>query len=202
MHIFEFEKEYNLSELNQTLKKLSVRFDWIITQQEDDFSGKAQKAENFDIDASVFLLNVLKMIRSEQDFVFYNNPKDADEAVTLISQDLTPDISGEKQRIDLNLGKIPYEIQTLIFAVSLHNGRDKRQDLSMIENISLSLFDADGDVCVGTYHISNFDKDSHGVLCLELNRLGPEWTIRPIKKCAENGLAEIAQSFDVNIRNA
>src|SRR5690242_15717021 len=71
----------------------------------------------FDLDASVFLLSESGKVRSDADFVFYNNKNGANGAVVHQGDNQTGEGSGDDEVVVVTLDQVPAEIQKLSFAV-------------------------------------------------------------------------------------
>lgn len=80
----------------------------------------------FDLDASVFLLNEGGRVRSDADFVFYNNKNGANGAVVHQGDNLTGEGSGDDEVVVVGLDQLPADIQKLSFAVTIHEAEGRR----------------------------------------------------------------------------
>src|SRR6478735_11730039 len=65
----------------------------------------------FDLDASVFLLNEGGRVRSDADFIFYNNKNGANGAVVHQGDNLTGEGSGDDEVVVVGLDQLPADIQ-------------------------------------------------------------------------------------------
>jgi tellurium resistance protein TerD len=83
------------------LKEIFVGLGW----RTRDTSG-----QDFDLDASAFLVTDRNKVRDDNDFVFYHNLTSTDGSVEHTGDNLTGGEGGDDEVIKINLDKIPSEI--------------------------------------------------------------------------------------------
>lgn len=100
--------------------------------------------EDFDLDASAFMLGANQKIPQDEYFVFYNNLKSPDGAVTSSGDDRTGGNSaeGDDETLSLDLGKVNPFIQDIIFTVTIHKAEERRQNFGQVRNAYIRIYDA------------------------------------------------------------
>lgn len=100
--------------------------------------------EDFDLDASAFMLGANQKIPQDEYFVFYNNLKSPDGAVTSSGDDRTGGNSaeGDDETLSLDLGKVNPSIQDIIFTVTIHKAEERRQNFGQVRNAYIRIYDA------------------------------------------------------------
>lgn len=153
----------------------------------------------FDLDASVFLLSDAGRVRSDADFVFYNNKNGAGGSVVHQGDNLTGEGSGDDEVVAVTLDQVPAEIQRLSFAVTIHEADGRRQNFGMVSNAFIRVANAEGGTEIARYDLSEDASTETAMVFGELYRHGAEWKFKAIGQGFAGGLGPLAQSFGVNI---
>jgi tellurium resistance protein TerD len=71
-------------------------------------------------------------VRSDADFIFYNNLKSADGSVTHSGDNRTGDGEGDDETVTIDLTKVPADVDRVVLAVTIHEGETRRQNFGMV----------------------------------------------------------------------
>ncbi|MDR6113184.1 MULTISPECIES: TerD family protein [unclassified Sphingomonas] len=153
----------------------------------------------FDLDASVFLLNEGGRVRSDADFIFYNNKNGANGAVVHQGDNLTGEGSGDDEVVVVGLDQLPADIQKLSFAVTIHEAEGRRQNFGMVSNAYIRVVNADGGTEIARYDLSEDASTETAMIFGDLYRHNGEWKFKAIGQGFAGGLGPLAQSLGVNI---
>jgi len=153
----------------------------------------------FDLDTSVFLLGDSGKVRSDADFVFYNNKNGGNGSVIHQGDNLTGEGSGDDEVVAVTLDQLPADVQKLSFAVTIHEADGRRQNFGMVSNAFIRVLNADGGVEIARYDLSEDASTETAMIFGELYRHSGEWKFKAIGQGFNGGLAPLAQSFGVNI---
>jgi len=153
----------------------------------------------FDLDASVFLLNEGGRVRSDADFIFYNNKNGANGAVVHQGDNLTGEGSGDDEVVVVGLDQLPADIQKLSFAVTIHEADGRRQNFGMVSNAYIRVVNADGGTEIARYDLSEDASTETAMIFGDLYRHNGEWKFKAIGQGFAGGLGPLAQSLGVNI---
>ena len=153
----------------------------------------------FDLDASVFLLNEAGQVRSDADFVFYNNKLGANGAVEHQGDNLTGEGSGDDETVRVNLDTLPADIAKISFAVTIHEAEARRQNFGMVSNAFIRVLNADGGTEIARYDLSEDASTETAMIFGDLYRHGGEWKFKAIGQGFAGGLGPLARSFGVNV---
>lgn len=154
---------------------------------------------DFDLDASVFLLNDAGKVRSDADFVFYNNKIGANGSVVHQGDNLTGQGDGDDEVVAVTLDQVPAEILRLSFAVTIHDADARRQNFGMISNAFIRVLNADGGTEIARYDLSEDASTETAMIFGDLYRHNGEWKFKAIGQGFAGGLGPLASSFGVNI---
>lgn len=153
----------------------------------------------FDLDASVFLLGDTGKVRSDADFVFYNNKNGGNGSVIHQGDNLTGEGSGDDEVVAVSLDQIPAEIQKLSFAVTIHDADARRQNFGMISNAFIRVLNEAGGTEIARYDLSEDASTETAMIFGELYRHNGEWKFKAIGQGFAGGLGPLASSFGVNV---
>lgn len=153
----------------------------------------------FDLDASVFLLNESGRVRSDADFIFYNNKNGANGAVVHQGDNLTGEGSGDDEVVVVGLDQLPADIQKLSFAVTIHEAEGRRQNFGMVSNAYIRVLNAEGGTEIARYDLSEDASTETAMIFGDLYRHNGEWKFKAIGQGFAGGLGPLAQSLGVNI---
>lgn len=153
----------------------------------------------FDLDASVFLLADTGKVRSDADFVFFNNLKAADGAVEHHGDNLTGQGEGDDEVVSVHLSRIPAEVTKISFAVTIHEPEVRNQNFGMVSNAFIRVVNADGGTELARYDLSEDASTETAMVFGELYRHGAEWKFRAVGQGFNGGLGPLARSYGVNV---
>jgi hypothetical protein len=91
----------NLSKEAPGLTSLKVALGWDV---------RATDGAAFDLDGAVFLLNSSGKVRSDSDFIFYNNLKSADGSIVHSGDNTTGAGEGDDEFVTIDLTKVPADV--------------------------------------------------------------------------------------------
>lgn len=160
---------------------------------------RATDGSGFDLDASVFIVNETGKVRSDSDFVFYNNKAGADGAVTHQGDNTTGEGDGDDEVVVVNLDKLPADVAKMNFCVTIHDADARKQSFGMVTNAYIRVVNATGGAEIARYDLSEDASTETAMIFGELYRHGGEWKFKAIGQGFAGGLAPLAKSFGVNM---
>ena len=155
--------------------------------------------QGFDLDASVFLLTDAGRVRSDADFVFYNNRTGANGAVEHKGDNLTGEGAGDDEVVAVALDRLAADVTKLSFAVTIHEADARRQNFGMVSNAFIRVVNAAGGAEIARYDLSEDASTETSMIFGELYRHGGDWKFKAIGQGFTGGLGPLASSFGVNV---
>ncbi|WP_054247742.1 TerD family protein [Rhodococcus opacus] len=143
-----------------------------------------------EIDASALLLNSGGKVRSDDDFVFYNQPESTDGSIRFLGTSGTEE--GAQARIAIDLSTVPEDVHTVALVGSVAEGR-----FGDLGKLALRVVDGAG-YTLAEYVTADATTESAFVFG-EVYRRNAEWKIRAVGQGWESGLAGLATDFGVDI---
>ncbi|MCS5724156.1 TerD family protein [Herbiconiux sp. CPCC 203407] len=154
--------------------------------------------EQFDLDASAILVAENGKIRSEADFIFYNQMQTPDGSVVHQGDNRTGVGDGDDERILIDLRLVEPDVQRIVIAVSIHDADARRQNFGQVRDAYCRVLDQDEQEIV-RYDLTEDASRETAMLFAEIYRNGAEWKFRAVGQGYANGLAGIATDFGVPI---
>ncbi len=143
-----------------------------------------------DLDASALLLDDTHRVRSDEDFVFYNQPESADASVRYLGRSSTDE--GKQERLSVLLSIIPEDVTKIVVA-----GSSTEHSLGELGKLALQVRDQSGSV-LGEFVNSDIDTE-RALVFGEIYRRDGAWKLRAVGQGWESGLAGLAQDFGVEV---
>ena len=160
---------------------------------------RATDGESFDLDASCFLLNGEGKVRSDADFIFYNNKTSACGSVQHLGDNLTGEGDGDDEKVVVKLAALPADVTKLSFAVTIHEAEQRRQNFGMVSNAFIRVVNEMDGKEIARYDLSEDASTNTSLIFGELYRHNEEWKFRAVGQGFDGGLGALARNFGVNI---
>ena len=180
----------NLSKEAPGMKKMLVGLGW---------SLRATDGDAFDLDGSAFLLGAGDKVRSDADFVFYNQNKSSDGSVVHSGDNRTGEGEGDDESITVELDKVPADVEKIAVCVTIHDGEAKRQNFGMVANAYVRCVDATTNAEVARYDLSEDASVETAMIFGEIYRHNGEWKFKAVGQGFQGGLGPMAKNFGVNV---
>lgn len=180
----------SLSKEAPGLKNLLVGLGW---------DPRATDGKEFDLDGSAFLLNASGKVRSDADFIFYNNLKSADGSVVHSGDNRSGQGDGDDETVKINLASVPADVDKLSFCVTIHEGQQRNQNFGMVGKAFIRCVDADTNKEIARYDLSEDGSTETAMIFGEVYRHGAEWKFKAIGQGFAGGLGPLATSFGINV---
>ncbi len=179
----------NLSKEAPNLKKIIVGLGW---------DPRSTDGATFDLDGSAFLLKSDGKVRGDSDFIFYNNLKSTDGSVVHTGDNTTGEGDGDDERIEIDLSRVPADIDRVSITVTIHDADARRQNFGMVSKAFIRCLNAEGEKEIARYDLSEDSSTEPAMIFGEIYRYNGEWKFKAIGQGFNGGLGPLARSFGVN----
>ncbi len=180
----------NLSKEAPGLKKIVLGLGW---------DPRATDGAEFDLDGSAFLLKTDGKVRSDSDFIFYNNLKSNCGAVMHNGDNRSGAGDGDDESITVDLEKVPGDIDKITVSVTIHDAESRRQNFGMVSKAYIRCLNAEGEKELARYDLSEDGSTETAMIFGEIYRAGAEWKFKAIGQGFKGGLGPLARSFGINV---
>ena len=159
------------------------------------WDARSTDGQDFDLDASAFLLKADGKVRADSDFIFYNQLKSTDGSVEHTGDNRTGEGDGDDEAIKIDLSKVPAEIDKIAITVTIHEADARRQNFGQVRNAFIRLVNQDNNNEVVRYDLAEDASTETAMIFAELYRNGVEWKFRAVGQGFNGGLKPLAESF-------
>ncbi|WP_030258355.1 TerD family protein [Streptomyces pyridomyceticus] len=152
-----------------------------------------------DVDASALLLGANGKVRSDADFVFYNQPRHPSGLVRHLPKQQTSGGAEIIDTVEVELGKLPAEVDRVVLAGSSEGG-----SFRAVPGLRLLLFDAaagESAPALAEFAISDAENVT-AMVAGELYRRAGSWKFRAIGQGYTSGLIGLATDFGITVDDA
>ena len=179
----------NLSKEAPSLKKLIVGLGW---------DPRATDGAAFDLDGSAFLLKGDGKVRSDADFIFYNNLKSADGSIVHLGDNTTGQGDGDDEQLSIDLSVVPADVERVVVAVTIHDAEARRQNFGQVGKAYIRVLNADGNKEIARFDLSEDGSTETAMIFGEVYRAGAEWKFKAVGQGFAGGLGPLARSYGIN----
>lgn len=172
------------------LKNIHVGLGW---------DSRVTDGQEFDLDASVFLVGANGRVKSDDAFVFYNNLTSPDGSVEHTGDNRTGDGEGDDEVLNVYLEKVSPDVAKIIFTVTIHDADSRRQNFGQINNAFIRLVNKDTGIEVVRFDLGEDYSTETAMVFGEIYRQDGGWKFNAIGQGYSGGLAAMARQYGVNV---
>lgn len=180
----------SLSKEEPGLSKILIGLGW---------DTRSTDGADFDLDASAFLLAAGDRVRSDADFIFYNQLRSADGSVEHTGDNLTGEGDGDDEALKVNLAAVPADVQKISVAATIHEADSRRQNFGMMSNAFIRIVNDMTGREIARYDLTEDASIETAMVFGEVYRHNGEWKFRAVGQGFQGGLAAMARNFGVNV---
>ncbi|MEV0885882.1 TerD family protein [Streptomyces microflavus] len=147
-----------------------------------------------DVDASALLLGALGRVRSDEDFVFYNQPRHPSGLVRRLPKRSVAE--GLTDTIEADLGALDASVDQVVIAASSDGDA-----FQQVPDLRILLFDAAlayGEP-LAVFDVRPETGEETAIICGELYRRGEGWKFRAVGQGYPTGLIGLATAFGISV---
>ena len=181
-------KKGEVINLGKGLSKLYVGLGWTI------------ESEQYDLDASAFVLAANDRVVRDEDFIFYGN-KAHDSGAVIVGPDNRGGGSGrdDDESIDVDLTKVPAYVGKIAFVVTIHEAERRGQNFGQIRSAFIRVVDMVNEREILRYDLREKFSAETAVIAGELRRdSGNSWRFEAKGEGIEGGLVAVCRKYGVN----
>ena len=180
----------SLSKTDPTLTKVLVGLGW---------DPRATDGAEFDLDASAFLLGTNGKVRSDADFIFYNQLRSPDGSVEHTGDNRSGVGDGDDEAIKVDLSRIPADVDKITFTVTIHDADVRRQNFGQVSNSFIRIVNEVSGSEIVRYDLAEDSSTETAMIFAELYRHNGEWKFRAVGQGFAGGLKALANNYGLNI---
>ncbi|WP_455011329.1 TerD family protein [Haemophilus parahaemolyticus] len=180
----------SLSKSAPGLTKLVIGLGW---------DTRSTDGSEFDLDGSAFLLTSNGKVRSDSDFIFYNNLAAADGSVEHTGDNRTGEGDGDDESLIVHLDKLPASIDKIAVTVTIHEAESRKQNFGQVSNAFIRCVNSDNNQEIARFDLTEDASTETAMIFGEIYRHNGEWKFRAVGQGFAGGLAALARNYGINI---
>ncbi|MFJ4142092.1 TerD family protein [Pseudomonas sp. NPDC089734] len=179
----------SLSKTDPTLTNVLIGLGW---------DPRATDGQEFDLDASAFLLGANGKVRSEADFIFYNQLKSADGSVEHAGDNRTGAGDGDDEVVKVDLTRVPADVEKIVFVVTIHEADSRKQNFGQVGGSFIRVVNEKSSTEIVRYDLAEDASTETAMIFAELYRNNGEWKFRAVGQGYAGGLKAVANAHGMN----
>jgi len=180
----------SLTKTDPTLKNIIIGLGW---------DARPTDGADFDLDASAFMVKEDGKVRSDSDFIFYNQTKSTCGSVEHTGDNRTGAGDGDDESLVVILDKVPADIQRVVFTVTIHDAETRKQNFGQVSNAFIRVVNKDSGNEVARFDLSEDASIETAMVFGEIYKHGGEWKFKAVGQGYSGGLAALARQYGINI---
>lgn len=180
----------SLSKNAPNLTKLVIGLGWDV---------RATDGAEFDLDGSAFILDATGKVRSDADFIFYNNLKSIDGSVEHTGDNRTGAGDGDDESIIVHLDKLPTTVEKIAITVTIHEAESRKQSFGQVIGAFVRCVNGANNNEIARFDLSEDASTETAMIFGEIYRHNGEWKFRAVGQGFAGGLAALARNYGINI---
>lgn len=160
---------------------------------------RTTSGEAFDLDASALLVGADGKVRSQDDFIFYNQLRAKDGSVVHLGDNRSGVGDGDDEQILIDLSLIAVDVDRVVVVVSIDQADSRGQNFGQIRSAYCRVLNQDTDREVVRYDLSEDAAPETSMIFAEIYRNGAEWKFRAVGQGYATGLHGIATDFGISL---
>jgi len=184
-------QEVILTDIDPSLKRVMVGLGWDAPEKTGN--------DRVDLDASAFLLSHHGKARQDTDFIFYNNLEAENGNIKHLGDNTTGEGDGDDEKIEINLGGLDFDIDKIVFSVTIHNSKEREQNFGLVSNAYMRIVNLDSNEELARFDLTEDAANEDAFIFGELIRDLTGWKFKAIGEGSTGGLFKIAQGYNINV---
>ena len=180
----------SLSKTDPSLKNVLVGLGW---------DARPTDGADFDLDASAFMVKDDGKVRSDSDFIFYNQMKSTCGSIEHTGDNRTGAGDGDDEAIIVLLDKIPTDVQRVVFCVTIHEADLRKQNFGQVSHAFVRVVNKDSNNEVARYDLSEDASIETAMIFGEIYRHSGEWKFKAVGQGYAGGLAALAKQYGIDV---
>lgn len=184
-------QKVDLTKDNPNLTKILVGLGWDV--------NTFDSGSTFDLDASVFMVGSNGKCTTENEFIFYGNLTHSSESVKHMGDNRTGEGDGDDEQIEIDLTKIPANIDRIAFTVTIYEADERRQNFGQVNNSYIHIQDMITGTDLIRYDLGEDFSIETAIVVGELYRHNGQWKFNAIGSGFQGGLAALCGHYGIEV---
>lgn len=180
----------SLSRAAPSLKKILVGLGW---------EARVTTGDDYDLDVSAFLLSEIGKVKSDDDFIFYNQLKSQCGSVEHNGDNRTGAGDGDDETMTVNLEKVPGTVKRIVFCVTIDDAERRRQNFGQVSDSFMRIVNLESDTEIARFDLTEDYSTETAMIFGEIYRHNDEWKFKAVGQGFAGGLESMCKQFGVTV---
>lgn len=179
----------NLEKEAPGLKKLHLGLGWDLRKTD---------GADFDLDASVLMLDEADKAIGSEGFVFYNAKQSGCGSVVHQGDNLTGEGDGDDEVITVNLETLQANVNKLLVAVTIHEADSRNQNFGLVDNAFIRIANQDTGEDIARYDLTEDYSSETSLIFAEIYKKDDQWRAVAKGDGFAGGLSAFLSTYGLN----
>lgn len=180
----------SLSRTDPTLTKILIGLGW---------DARSTTGDDFDLDASLFMVGTDGRVPSDNHFIFYNQLLSPCRSVEHTGDNRTGAGDGDDEALKVDLSAVPENITRLVVAVTIHDADARRQNFGQVGGAFMRIVNQENDAEIARFDLSEDYSTETAMVFGEVYRHNGEWKFKAVGQGYTGGLFALCSHHGVNV---
>ena len=182
-------QKVDLTKGNPSLKNIMVGLGWDV--------NAFDSGSDFDLDAAAFMCGANGKCPTEKEF--YGNLVHPSEGVKHMGDNRTGEGEGDDEQIEIDLTKIPANIERIAFTATIYDADVRRQNFGQVSNAYIRIVDEATNQELIRYDLGEDFSIETAVVVGELYKHNGDWKFNAIGSGFQGGLAALCGHYGIEV---
>lgn len=180
----------SLSQNVDNLNRILIGLGW---------EARSTDGQDFDLDASAFMLADNGKVRSENDFIFYSQLKSTCGSIEHTGDNRTGAGDGDDEAIIIELEKVPAQISKIVITVTIYDYDGRKQNFGQVSDAFVRIVDLNTDIEIVRFDLSEDYSTETAMIFGEVYKNKNEWKFKAVGQGFKGGLEAMCSQFGVQV---
>ena len=162
-------------------------------------TNRYQGSADFDLDLVIFECDANSRCVDEDHFIYYNNPKDPEEAIKHSGDNRTGAGDGDDETAFVTFAKIAPNVEKLIIAVTIYDAKANNQNFGLVDNAFIRMVNVENQQEILRYDLSEDFSIQTSVIFAEIYKTGGEWKFRAVGEGYAKELIDLCKEYGLDV---
>ena len=178
----------SLTKTDPSLRRAMIGLGW---------DPRTTAGEQFDLDASALLVGANGKVRSNDDFIFYNQLSSADGSVVHQGDNRTGEGEGDDEQVLIDLDRVSPDVERVVIVVTIDQADLRRQNFGQVRGAFCRVVNDETGNEVVRFDLTEDAASETGMVFSEIYRYDGEWKFRAVGQGYATGLRGVATDYGV-----
>ncbi|MGT2469577.1 TerD family protein [Paraburkholderia terrae] len=180
----------SLSKSAPSLSRILVGLGW---------EARVTDGDDYDLDASAFMVGESGKVRGDEDFIFYNHLSSRCGSVEHTGDNRTGAGAGDDEALQIDLTLVPNHVKRVVVCVTIDDAEARRQNFGQVSGAFMRIVNLDNDVEIARFDLSEDYSTETAMIFGEVYRHNDEWKFKAVGQGYAGGLEALCGQFGVQV---